>query len=97
MAPTDHYDCFLSIFFGNKEVTYRTGYHSQIVSAHDKWIRFGSKFAEVSDNNRRNNYGSEKVWYQTPSGFLRFYPSELYTGYAKNDRAWPIIDLVAHD
>jgi len=93
MSSTNQDVSRLSIFFGNKEVTYRPECHDEMILAHDKWIKFGSKFAEVSDNNRENGYGSGKVWYETPSGFLKFHPNELYTGDAKNDRAWPIIDL----
>jgi hypothetical protein len=94
MSATNQDVSRMSIFFGNSEVTYHPDRHDEILLAHAKWIEFGSKFAEVSDNNRKNGYGVDKVWYETPSGFLRFYPSELYTGDAKNDRAWPIIGLI---
>jgi hypothetical protein len=84
----------MSMFFGKFEETYHPDRHDEMLLVHDKWIKFGSKFAEVSDNDSKNGYGFEKVWYETPCGFLRFYPSELYTGDAKNDRAWPIIGLI---
>ncbi len=74
------------VIFGNKVDHFSKDGLKSALDFRTKWIEHGKLFGEVSDD---SDYSS--TYYESPHGYMQLLDSDIYTGSAKNSRAWPVI------